>query len=168
LIQVVLGLEFVLAGLSKLFDPDFSMQFASFVAASPGSKEGILAPLIQSLVLPNVVLAAQLATFVELGAGLIVLFSAFEVARRRFDGQLGAQHGYEPAVALLSAASALALAGMSATIYLLEGGGLPYISAAYAFGSPIAIELFLVPLALGVAWLELGRFTALRRTQDAG
>jgi hypothetical protein len=45
----------------------------------------------------------------------------------------------------------------------MEGGGLPTISAAYAFGSPIAVELLLVPLALGIAWLELGRFFALRK-----
>jgi hypothetical protein len=62
----------------------------------------------------------------------------------------------------VSAAAALTLAGLSATIYLIEGGGLPRISGAGAFGSPIAIELFLVPLALAVAWLEFGRFLALR------
>jgi len=52
---------------------------------------------------------------------------------------------------------------MAPTIYLLEGGRLPSLNPGYAFGSPIAIELFLVPLAFGIAWLELARFQALRR-----
>jgi hypothetical protein len=162
LIQLVLGFEFLFAGLSKFLDPDFVDQFTTFVAASPGAHQGILAPLVQTLILPNAVLAAQLATFVELGAGVVLLIAAVEVARRRFSSPVGAQHAYEPAVALVSAAAALTLAGLSATIYLIEGGGLPRISGAGAFGSPIAIELFLVPLALAVAWLEFGRFLALR------
>jgi DNA-directed RNA polymerase specialized sigma24 family protein len=45
---------------------------------------------------------------------------------------------------------------------LTDTGALPRISGASAFGSPIAIELLLVPLALGIAWLEIGRFAALR------
>jgi len=58
--------------------------------------------------------------------------------------------------------AAIVVAGLSATIYMLLGGGIPRISGTSAFGSPIAIELLLVPLALGIAWLELGRFQALR------
>ena len=69
---------------------------------------------------------------------------------------------YEPAVALLSSGAAVAVGGLSLMIYLIEGGGLPKISAAFAFGSPIAIELMIVPLAFGIAWLEFGRFRALR------
>jgi hypothetical protein len=162
-VQVAVGAEFLLAGLSKLLNPDFASQFATFVGGSPGSRQGILAPLVQTLVLPNAAIAAWLATFVEIGAGLVLLLSAFEVARRRFAGPFGAPHGYEPLVALSSASAAIAVATLSASIYLMEGGGLPTISAAYAFGSPIAVELLLVPLALGIAWLELGRFFALRK-----
>jgi hypothetical protein len=54
-------------------------------------------------------------------------------------------------------------------IYLIQGGGLPKISAASAFGSPIAIELLIVPLAFGIAWLEFGRFRALTaRVENRG
>ena len=60
------------------------------------------------------------------------------------------------------------LGGMSLGIYLLEGGGVPSINAGYAFGSPIAIELLLVPLAFGIGWLELARFYALRRGTTVG
>jgi hypothetical protein len=162
LIQLVLGFEFVLAGLSKLLDVDFPRQFQQFVAGSPAAKEGVLAPVLRTVVLPHASLAAQFATFAELGAGLILAISAVEVIRRRFPAPLGSQHGYETVVALSSAAAAVVVAGMSATIYLIEGGGWPRISGASAFGSPIAVELLLVPLGLGIAWLEIGRFLALR------
>jgi hypothetical protein len=162
LIQAALGIEFVLAGLSKLANPNFAAQFKTFVEASPGAKNGILAPPIQLLIVPNVALAANLATFTELGAGFVLLVAAIEVARRRFAGRLGSQHVYEPAVALLSSAAAIALGGLSLMIYLIEGGGLPKVNPASAFGSPIAIELLIVPLAFGIAWLEFGRFRALK------
>src|SRR5438045_5757423 len=75
-IQVALGVEFVLAGTSKILDRDFANQFRTFVQASPAARQGPLAPLLQGLVLPNAAVAAQLATFVELGAGLVLLLSA--------------------------------------------------------------------------------------------
>jgi len=162
LIQAALGIEFILAGLSKLVDTNYAAQFKTFVEASPGAAHGPLAPLIQTLVVPNVALAADLARFTELGAGVILLVAAVEVARRRFGGRFGSQHLYEPAVALLSSAAGVAVGGLSLTIYLIEGGGLPRINPASAFGSPIAIELLIVPLAFGIAWLEFGRFRALR------
>jgi hypothetical protein len=162
LIQIALGVEFVLAGANKLLDGNLAGQFQSFIAAQPGSSSGPLAPIVRALVLPHAALAANLAALTELGAGSVLLLSTLEVWRRRFSGRLGEQHAYEPAVALASAAAALAVAGLSAVIYLLQGGGWPTISVAGAFDSPIAIELFLVPVALGVAWLELGRFLALR------
>ncbi len=165
LIQGALGTEFVLAGLSKLSDANFAVQFKSFVEVSPGANQGVLAPIIQTLVVPNIALAANLAMFTELGAGLVLLVAAVEVARRRFAGPFGSQHGYEPAVALLSSAAGLAVGGLSLMIYLLEGRGLPTIDAAGAFGSPIAVELLIVPLAFAIAWLEFGRFQALRTSR---
>ena len=161
LVQAALGIEFLFAGLSKLVDPDFAAQFKSFVESSPGSRDGILAPLIQSLIVPHITLAADLAEFTELGAGLLLVVSAIEVGRRRFSGRLGRQHPYEPAVALLSSAAAVAIGGLSLMIYLIEGGVIPRVSAALAFGSPIAVELLIVPLAMGIAWLQFGRFRAL-------
>jgi hypothetical protein len=162
LIQAALGIEFVFAGLSKIVDANFAEQFKTFVENSPGAKQGILAPLMQTLVVPNIAIAAELARFTEFSAGVVLLVAALEVARRRFAGRLGSQHVYEPAVALLSSAAGVAVGGLSLMIYLIEGGGLPRISAGSAFGSPIAIELLLVPLAFGIAWLEFGRYRALR------
>ena len=162
LVQASLGAEFVLAGLSKAVDPDFPAQFAAFVQSSPAATSGPLAGLLTSVILPLSPLVARFSEMVELGAGLVLLLTALEVARRRLAGPLGAQHAYEPVAALLSAVSAFALSGMSLGIFLLEGARLPSVSPINAFGSPIAVELLLVPLALAIGWLELGRFVALR------
>jgi hypothetical protein len=163
LVQAVLGGEFVLGGLDKLADPQYAAHFRDFMSGSAAFVGGPLAWLIRGLVLPNVAVMAQLARLTELGAGLVLVLVAAEVARRRFGGRLGARHGYEPAVALAGALAALVLGGLSLTIYLLQGGALPRVSADMAFGPPVAIELFNVPLALAVAWMELGRCAALRR-----
>ena len=162
-IQALLGAEFVLAGLSKAIDPDFVAQFRAFVSSSPGATDGPLAGVMQTLVVPHADLIAELTRWTELGAGLVLLVTALEVLRRRLSNPIGAEHAYEPLVALTSAAAAFIVGGMSAAIYLIEGGRLPTVSAGFAFGSPIAIELFLVPLALAIAWLEFARFLALRQ-----
>src|SRR5215472_4371621 len=162
LVQAILGAEFVLAGLNKLADPHYVAHFRDFASGGASLVGGPLASLVQWLVLPNVTVMAQLARFTELVAGLVLVLAAAEVARRRFSGRLGALHGYEPAVALAGALAALVLGGLSLTIYLLQGGGLPRVNAGLAFGPPIAIELFNVPVSLAVAWMELGRFVALR------
>jgi uncharacterized cupredoxin-like copper-binding protein len=164
LVQAILGGEFVLGGLNKFADPRYVVHFRDFVSGSAGLVGEPLASLLRWLVLPNVTVMAQLARLTELGAGLVLVLVAAEVARRRSGGRLGARHGYEPAVALAGALAALVLGGLSLTIYVLQGGGLPRVSAGLAFGPPIAIELFNVPVALAVAWMELGRFVALRRS----
>ncbi len=162
-IQAVLGIEFVLSGLSKVADSAFAAHFSAFVQASPGSHRGIVAPLVQLLVLPHAAVAAEVATYTELGAGIVLLIAAIEIGRRRFSGWVGAPHRYEPAVALLGAAAGLTVAGVSLVIYLLQGGTIPAVDPARAFAAPITIELMNVPLGLAIAWLETGRFAALRK-----
>jgi hypothetical protein len=164
LIQAALGAEFVFAGLGKVVAPNYTEQFRDFVQGSAGATTGPLSPLVQALVVPHIDAVAQLSRFTELIAGAVLVLSAIEVARRRFASPLGAQHGYEPLVALVSTAAAAVLGGLSLSIYLLQGGGLPSVNPDIAFASPIAIELLIVPIAVGVAWLELGRFLALRST----
>lgn len=164
LIQAALGAVFVVAGLSKVAAPNYTQQFREFVLGSAGASSGPLSAVVQALVVPNLDVVAELARFTELLAGAVLVLGALEVARRRLAGPLGAQRGHEPLVALVSAAAAFVLGGLSLTIYLLQGGRLPSINPDLAFVSPIAIELLLVPLAVGVAWLELGRFLALRST----
>lgn len=164
LIQAILGIEYLLTGLSKLVDAHYLNDFRAFMRSSPGSHRGVIARVIQTLVLPHPAIAAQLAMLTELGTGLLLLVAAAETARRRFSGRFGAQRRYEPVVALAGAAAGLALAGLSLSIFLIQGGGLPGVNPGRAFASAIPVELMMVPLGLGMAWLEFGRFRALTST----
>jgi len=163
LIQAALGIEFFLSGLNKFADPNFVQNFKLFVDASPGTHTGVLAPLIHSLVQPNITLFAGLTKYAELGLGIVLLLGALEVGRRRLSGRAGAEHGYEAPVALIAAFAGLAAAGLSLSIALLMGEQLPTITPGRALTSAIPVELLLVPLGIAVAWMEFGRFRALSR-----
>jgi hypothetical protein len=163
LIQAALGIEFLLSGLNKLADANFVQNFTLFVNASPGTHNGILAPLIQSLVLPNIALFASLTKYAELGLGVVLLVGALEVGRRRLSGRVAAEHGYEALVALIAAFAGLAAAGLSLSIALMMGEQLPTIMPGRALTTAIPVELLLVPLGIAVAWMEAGRFRVLFR-----
>jgi hypothetical protein len=163
LIQAVLGLEFVLSGLNKFADLRFDQNFEAFVRASPGSQRGIFSGLIHALVLPNVGLWAFTIKWTELLLGVVLLVGAAEIARRRFPGSIGSPHGYEAIVALTAAVAGVTAAGLSLSIFLLEGGVLPEIQPGRAFTSAIPVELLITPLGLAIAWLEFGRYDVLKR-----
>ncbi|GAC1479729.1 MAG: hypothetical protein PVSMB9_03700 [Candidatus Dormibacteria bacterium] len=163
LIQAALGIEFLLSGLNKFADPNFISNFRAFVRASPATGRGLLAPFIHSLVLPNLGLWASTIKYTELTLGVVLLIGAAEIARRRFQGSFARQHGYEPPVALIAAVAGLVAAGLSFSIFLLNGGVLPTIMPGRAFTSAIPVELLIVPLGLAIAWLEANRFRVLSR-----
>jgi hypothetical protein len=162
LIQAALGLEFILSGLNKFADRTFVADFRAYVSQSPGAHRGLFSAVVQGLVLPHIEIAAAMTKFTELGLGLVLLGGAIEIARRRLRGRLGEPHGYEAPVALLAALAGLAAAGISFSIFLVNGGVFPTIMAGRAFTSAIPVELLMVPLGLAIAWLELGRFAVLR------
>jgi len=162
LIQAVLGIEFVLAAMDKFADPRFRNHFESFVRGSPGSRRGLFAGLIQTVVLRNVSFWAFTIEWIELLLGAILLIGAAEIARRRFSGSLGTPHGYEASVALTAAVAGLIVAGLTFSIFLLDGGVLPGVQPGRAFTSAIPVELLITPLGLAIAWLEFGRFHVLR------
>jgi hypothetical protein len=163
LIQAALGIEFTLSGLNKFADPNFVHNFKAFVAASPGTQNGLLASLIHAIVQPNIAFFAGLTKYTELGLGIVLLLGALEVGRRRLSGGFGAEHGYEAPVALVAAFAGLAAAGLSLSIALLMGEPLPTITPGRALTTAIPVELLLVPLGIAVAWMEAGRFRVLHR-----
>src|SRR5438876_5912978 len=163
LIQTALGLEFLLSGSNRFGELYFVRSFTLFVNGSAGTRTGILAPLIHSLVLPNIAFFATLTKYIEVGLGIVLLLGAVEVGRRRFSGTLGREHGYEAPVALVAALAGLAAAGLSLSIPLLMGEQLPTIQPGRALTTAIPAELLLVPLGIAVAWMEAGRFRVLRR-----
>ena len=162
-VQAALGIEFALSGLNKVADPNYVANFSSFVQANPGSSSGPLSLLVQGVVLPNADLFATLLKITELAIGPILLVGALEIGRRRLSGRLGASHGYEAGVALVAALAGLTTAGLTFSIFVLNGGVLPTIMPGRAFTTAIPVELLIVPLGLSVAWLEFGRFLVLRR-----
>jgi hypothetical protein len=163
LIQAALGVEFLLSGLNKFADPKFVANFGSFVRSSPATTRGLLSPFIQTLVIPQLGLWASLIKFTELGLGIVLLVGAAEIARRRFQGHYARQLGYEAPVALVAALAGAVAAGLSLSIFLLNGGVLPTIAPGRAFTSAIPVELLIVPLGIAVAWLEANRFIVLNR-----
>ena len=162
LIQAALGLEFILSGLDKFADATFVSDFRTYVGGSPGAHRGLFAGVVQQLVLPHIEIAAAMTKITELGLGLVLVAGAIEIARRRFQGRLGAPRGYEAPVALVAALAGLTAAGISFSIFLVNGGVLPTIQPGRAFTSAIPVELLIVPLGLAIAWLELARFLVLR------
>jgi hypothetical protein len=168
LIQAALGIEFFLSGLNKVADPNFRRDFKLFVDSSPGTHTGLLAPLIHSLIQPNIAFFAELTRVMELGLGAVLLLGAIEVGRRRLAGRIARQHGYEAPVALVAAMAGLAAAGLSLTIALLMGEQLPTIEPGRALTTAIPVELLLVPLGIAVTWMEVGRYRVLRRVRSLG
>ena len=163
LIQAALGIEFFLSGLNKFADPNFLRNFKLFVDASPGTRDGLLAPLIRTLVQPNIALFAELTKYMELGLGIVLLLGALEVGRRRLSGPIATERGYEAPVALVAALAGLAAAGLSLSIAILMGEQLPTITPGRALTTAIPVELLLVPMGLAVAWMEAGRFRVLSK-----
>jgi hypothetical protein len=165
LTQAALGIEFALSGLNKLFDSNYLGNFSAFMRSSPGAARGLLSPLVRTLVLPEVGVFAPLIEVTELVLGVVFLVGAAEIARRRFAGRLGARHGYEATLALVACIAGLVAAGLSLSIAMLLGEGLPTVTPGNAFMTAIPVELLIVPLGLAIAWVEFGRFLVLRRKQ---
>jgi hypothetical protein len=163
LIQGALGIEFFLSGLNKFADANFVRNFELFVDASPGTHTGVLAPVIRTLVLPNIAFFASLTKYTEPVLGAVLLLGAVEVGRRRLTGRIAAERGYEAPVALIAAFAGLAAAGLSLSIALMMGEQLPTITPGRALTTAIPIELLLVPMGIAVAWMEAGRFRVLFR-----
>jgi hypothetical protein len=115
-VQASLGVEFTLAALNKLADPNYVANFSSFVSSSPGSSGGSLALLVQAVVLPNAGVVATLIKVSELILGPVLLIGALEIWRRRLRGRLGAAHGYEAGVAFVAALAGIAAAALSFSI----------------------------------------------------
>ena len=166
-VQAALGVEFALSGLNKFADADYVANFTSFVRANPGASSGPLSSLVQDVVLPNAAIFATLLKITEATLGPILLIGAVEIVRRRLTGRAGARHGYEAGLAAIAALAGATAAGLAFSIFVLMGGVLPTVMAGRAFTTAIPVELLIVPLGLAVAWMELGRFLALRREAAA-
>ena len=151
--QAILGLEFLLGGLNKYLDPSFADGFKNFVSASVGTQPSVLSPIVQTLVLPNAAVFAELARFTELAGGAVLLVAT---AGLRLDSRT--RPGW--VVALAGLVAAVSLGCLSLTIYVLKGGVFPGIDPRLALAPPLPVEVVNVLLAGAVAWLQGGRLLA--------
>lgn len=157
--QAILGLEFVLGGLNKYLATNFAAAFKSFVASSASAQGDLLTPIVRTVIVPNSALFAELARLTELLSGIMLLIAAGDTLRRHF--ARGRGRTLEASVSLLGAVAAVAVGGLSLTIYLLKGGTFPGVDPKLALAPPLQVELVNVALAIAVAWLGIGRFLAL-------
>lgn len=163
LAEAILGLEFVIGGLNKYLATNFAASFKSFVDASVSTHGRVLTPIVQVVIIPNSALFAELARLSELAGGLMLLFAAGDTFRRQV-ARTARGGAFETWVSVLAAVAALALGGLSLTIYLLKGGTFPVVDTRLALAPPVQVELVNVALALAVVWFGIGRFLELRRT----
>ena len=166
--QAIVGLEFLLGGLNKYLDTNFVDGFKSFVSSSAGAHTGVISPIVPTLILPNAAVFAELARFTELASGLVLVIATADLLRGGFDVRDHARTRLERVVALLGFGAAVALGGLSLTIYLLKGGAFPGVDPRLALAPPVPVELVNVLLASAVAWLQAGRLLALRTNRIAG
>ncbi|HEX2681289.1 MAG TPA: hypothetical protein VHQ03_08350, partial [Candidatus Dormibacteraeota bacterium] len=157
--QAILGFEFLLGGLNKYLATNFAAGFKSFVASSASAQGHLLTPVVRDVIIPNSALFAELARLTELIGGIVLLITAGNMLRRRVAGGRG--RVLEAAVSLLGAVAAVAIGGLSLTIYLLKGGTFPGVDPKLALAPPLQVELVNVALAFAVTWLGFGRFLAL-------
>lgn len=153
--QAILGLEFLLGGLNKYLDTNFAGGFKSFIAASVGAQNSVLSPIVQTLILPNAALFAELARFTELAGGIVLLIATAGV---RVDSRTRVGR----VVALTGLVAAVSLGALSLTIYVLKGGLFPGVDTRLALAPPMQVEVVNVLLAGSVAWLQTGRLLAAR------
>jgi uncharacterized cupredoxin-like copper-binding protein len=166
--QAILGLEFLLGGLNKYLDATFASGFKSFVSSSAGAQAGVLSPIVRTLILPNAAVFGELARFTELAAGVVLVIATADLLRRGLDVRNRARVMLERVAAWFGLGAGVALGGLSLTIYLLKGGGLPGVDPQLALAPPLPVELVNVVLAGAVVWLQTGRLLALRTDRRAG
>ena len=166
--QTILGFEFLLGGLNKYVDTNYVDGFKSFVSSSVGAHTSVISPIVQSLILPNAALFAELARFTELASGLVLLITIADLFRGGFGVRGDARTRLERVIALLGLMAAIGLAGLSMTIYILKGGAFPGVDPRLALAPPVPVELVNVLLTGAVAWLQAGRLRALRTNRIAG
>jgi len=157
--QAILGVEFILGGLNKYLATNFAAAFKSFVASSAGAQGHLLTPIVRAVIIPNSALFAELARLTELLSGIVLLIAAGDTLWRHF--ARGRGRSLEASVSLLGAVAAVAVGGLSVTIYLLKGGTFPGVDPRLALAPPLQVEVVNAALALAVAWLGIGRFLAL-------
>jgi thiosulfate dehydrogenase [quinone] large subunit len=167
LVQLVLAYEWLVSGINKLLNPNFTVQLASTLRQNMnGNPYSWYVSFLRQIVLPHATLFGVLTELGELAIGITLVVSTV-LWWRRPHGRLTLYVG---------GAACLALAGavlLPLNFFFMSGSPLPWINPANAFNEGMTIDM-LVPLlsvALLVANLRAvravaGRLSELRAAGD--
>lgn len=163
-LQLLLGYEWLLAGVDKLLLGNFSAQLSGLLQANlrGGRLPGFFAALLRGLVVPNAPLFGVLIEWGELLAGLGLLSAGLFTLLAPFVQRLHAHTVVKLFTAtrtLVEKLAPLAAGGagmLGLSFFLLDGMPLPWFEPSIAYGGSIDTGLF---LAAGSLILLISRFT---------
>jgi thiosulfate dehydrogenase [quinone] large subunit len=167
LVQLVLAYEWLVSGINKLLNPNFTVQLASTLRQNMnGNPYSWYVSFLRQIVLPHATLFGVLTELGELAIGITLVVSTvlwWRRPHRRLTLYVGG-------VACLALAGAVLL---PLNFFFMSGSPLPWINPANAFNEGMTIDM-LVPLlsvALLVANLRAvravaGRLSELRAAGD--
>ena len=160
LVFVLMGYEWLVSGIDKIFSSDFRSGLASELEGSlSGNPHGWYVHVLNRIVLPH---AAGFAVVIEIGEVLVALGMFLGAAL-----WIGGDHFGERWTRTLRPWVLAALIGsalMTANYYLLGGGGFPGINTGAPFDEALNIDGLLTLVALGLIGIQLLAWRAVSLT----
>lgn len=138
-VQLVLAYEWLISGINKLVNPNFTVQLAGTLRQGmDGNPYGIYVTFLRQVVLPHASIFGILTELGETAIGITLAVSAVLWLTRPHSGLT--LHAGKAAVAALAGAAFLSLN------YFLQGGSpMPWINPGNAFNEGVDIDI-LIPL----------------------
>ena len=156
-VQAILGYEWLVSGINKLTNPDFSAHLPIVLQHNlRGNPYGLFVMVIQRLVLPNHIVCAYLVMWGEtaIGAGLLLGVAFWTLW----------PHARLATVAAWAACGALmASIALNLNDYLMAGYGPPWINPANAYAEGIRIDAVLPLLSVVLLGATISTLRAQRR-----
>ncbi|HEX6510542.1 MAG TPA: hypothetical protein VF221_23180 [Chloroflexota bacterium] len=159
LVQLVLAYEWLMSGINKLLNPNFTAQLASNLQQNMTGNPYIwYAGILRQIVLPRAGVFGVLTELGELSIGVTLLASAV-LWLRRPNSRLTLHVGK---------AACLALAGsifLPLNFFLMSGDPIPWINSANAFNEGVSIDAFIAMLAVTLLLTNLRAVRAATQSQ---
>jgi thiosulfate dehydrogenase [quinone] large subunit len=154
-VQLVLAYEWLLSGINKVLNPNFTLQLAATLQQNiSGNPYGWYGALLRAIVLPHAGLFGVLTELGEVSIGLTLLGSAL-LWLRRPHSRLTIQAGKVACLALTGAVF------LPLNFFFMSGDPVPWINPANAFNEGVSIDA-LIPLLS--ATLLVANLRAVRTT----
>lgn len=163
LVQLVLAYEWLLSGVNKLLNQNFTVQLASTLHQNiSGNPYGWYVSLLRGVVLPHANVFGVLTELGELSIGVTLLASA--VLWMRFPAGRPTMYAGIAACAALAGATFMPL-----NYFLMSGDPIPWINPANAFNEGVSIDVLMSLLAVALLVANLNALkTAAGRLSGAG